>query len=42
MKRVLKPAFLATLPVMTGYLVLGFGFGLVLMDAGAAFPWRWP
>lgn len=38
MRRVLKPAFLATLPVMTGYLVLGFGFGLVLMDAGGSIP----
>lgn len=34
MKRALKPAFLATLPVMTGYVVLGFGFGLVLDNAG--------
>ena len=34
MKRVLKPAFIATVPVMTGYLVLGFGFGLVLHNAG--------
>ena len=38
MKKVLRPAFLATLPVMTGYLVLGFGFGLVLMDAGGSIP----
>lgn len=34
MKRALKPAFIATIPVMTGYLVLGFGFGLVLHNAG--------
>lgn len=34
MRRVLRTAFLATIPVMTGYLVLGFGFGLVLDDAG--------
>lgn len=34
MKKALRPAFLATLPVMTGYLVLGFGFGLVLHNAG--------
>jgi len=33
-RRALKPAFLATIPVMTGYLVLGFGFGLVLHEAG--------
>ena len=38
MKKILRPAFLATLPVMTGYLVLGFGFGLVLMDAGGSIP----
>lgn len=34
MRRALKPAFLATIPVMTGYLVLGFGFGLMLQEAG--------
>ena len=34
MKRVLKPAFLATVPVLTGYLVLGFGFGIVLKANG--------
>lgn len=36
MKRALRPAFLATIPVMTGYLVLGFGFGLVVDDAGGS------
>ncbi len=34
MKKVLKPAFLDTLPVMTGYLVLGFGFGIILKANG--------
>ena len=34
MKQVLKPAFLATVPVLTGYLVLGFGFGIVLKANG--------
>ena len=29
MKKQLKTAFVATLPVLTGYLVLGFGFGAV-------------
>ena len=38
MKQAIRPAFLATLPVMTGYLVLGFGFGLVLHDAGGSLP----
>ncbi len=30
----MKKAFLATIPVMTGYIVLGFGFGIVLDAAG--------
>lgn len=34
MKKVLKTAFIATLPVLTGYLVLGFGFGIILKSAG--------
>lgn len=34
MKKAIKPAFIATIPVMTGYLVLGFGFGIVLKSAG--------
>ena len=34
MKKVFKQAFLATVPVMTGYLVLGFGFGIVLKSNG--------
>ncbi len=34
MKQTLKQAFIATIPVMTGYLVLGFGFGIVLKSAG--------
>ena len=34
MKKVFGQALLATLPVMTGYLVLGFGFGIVLKAAG--------
>ena len=34
MKKTAKKAFIATLPVMAGYLVLGFGFGLVLKAAG--------
>lgn len=29
-----KPAFIATIPVLTGYLVLGFGFGILLSAAG--------
>lgn len=34
MKNIFKTAFLATLPVLTGYLVLGFGFGIILKSAG--------
>ena len=30
MKKVLKKAFLYSIPVLTGYLVLGFGFGIIL------------
>ena len=34
MKRVIKQAFLSTLPVMAGYIVLGFGFGIILKANG--------
>lgn len=34
MQSTLKSAFIATIPVLTGYLVLGFGFGIVLKSAG--------
>lgn len=34
MKKVLKPALTATLPVMAGYLILGFGFGIILKTNG--------
>ncbi|MBQ8276269.1 MAG: AzlC family ABC transporter permease [Clostridia bacterium] len=34
MKQTLKKAFIATIPVLTGYLVLGFGFGIILKSAG--------
>ena len=34
MKRTLKTAFIDTLPVMTGYLVLGFGFGIIIKVNG--------
>lgn len=33
-KKILKNAFIATLPVFAGYLVLGFGFGLILKTNG--------
>ena len=34
MKKVVKQAFIATIPVMTGYMVLGFGFGIILKANG--------
>jgi 4-azaleucine resistance transporter AzlC len=34
MSKTLRSAFLATIPVMTGYLVLGFGFGIILKSGG--------
>ena len=34
MKKTLKTAFLSTLPVLTGYLVLGFGFGIIMNANG--------
>ena len=34
MKKILKRSLVATLPVLTGYLVLGFGFGIILKASG--------
>jgi len=34
MKKVIKKALVATLPVLTGYLVLGFGFSIILKANG--------
>ena len=34
MKRIFKKAFLDTVPVLTGYLALGFGFGILLKSGG--------
>jgi len=39
MKKLLKAAFLSSLPVMAGYLVLGFGFGIVAVKSGFGFWW---
>jgi 4-azaleucine resistance transporter AzlC len=33
-KKVIKKAFKATVPVLTGYLVLGFGFGIIMRSSG--------
>ena len=38
-KKTVKYAFVATLPVMAGYLVLGMGFGILLQDKGYAWWW---
>ncbi len=38
-KAKLKQAFLATIPVMAGYLVLGVGFGVLLKTAGYGIWW---
>ena len=34
MKQIIKQAFVATVPVLTGYIVLGFGFGIILKTNG--------
>ena len=34
MKKIVRQAFVATLPVLTGYLVLGLGFGIILKVNG--------
>lgn len=38
-KSALKAAFPLTIPVMAGYLVLGFGFGIYLESNGYHFGW---
>lgn len=38
-KKTVKLAFLNTLPVMTGYLFLGFGFGIILQQHGYGLLW---
>lgn len=39
MKNDIKKALRATFPVFSGYIVLGFGFGLVLNSKGFGIPW---
>lgn len=38
-KNALRTAFLDTVPVLTGYLVLGFGFGILLYQSGYGALW---
>lgn len=37
MRTCIKRAFVKTLPVMAGYMVLGFGFGIITVEAGYGF-----
>lgn len=39
LKQTAKTAFLHTIPVMTGYLFLGFGFGIILQQNGYGIGW---
>ena len=39
MKKAFRPAFAVTIPVLCGYLFIGFAFGVMLRDAGYAPPW---
>lgn len=38
-KQLIKEAIIKTLPVMAGYLVLGFGFGILLQKSGYGILW---
>ena len=38
-KKTVRQAFLKSVPVMAGYLVLGFGFGILLRNAGYGVLW---
>lgn len=39
MKKIIREAFLATIPVMAGYVVLGIGFGVLLSSKGFGLLW---
>lgn len=39
MKKAFRPAFTVTIPVLCGYLFIGFAFGVMLRDAGFTAPW---
>ncbi len=39
MKKALRPAFTVTIPVLCGYLFIGFAFGVMLRDIGYTSPW---
>lgn len=38
-KDIIHGAFLKSLPILAGYLLIGFGFGMVLRDAGYGLGW---
>lgn len=38
-KGIIKHVFINTLPVLTGYMILGFGFGFILKSNGYGVPW---
>ena len=38
-KKLLKTVFIRTIPIMTGYVVLGIGFGVLLQKAGYSWVW---
>lgn len=38
-QKTFKKAFVASLPVMAGYIILGFGFGILLQSKGYNFIW---
>lgn len=37
--KLLKTVFIRTIPIMTGYIVLGTGFGILLSEAGFGIGW---
>ena len=39
MRKTIGSAFYRSLPVMVGYLIIGFGFGMVLRNAGYSLLW---
>ena len=38
-QRIMKLAFLKSLPVLAGYVVLGIGFGILMHNAGYGILW---
>ena len=38
-KNIVKQAFIKSIPVMAGYIILGIGFGILLNNAGYGVLW---